>query len=250
MAIKLFITENDEDNILVYKLILSDFQLTVSKTIDEALSYIQSDDFNTTDAVILDVNLDNNIKIGGYNLAYRIIKKKKDVPIIICTGFADDNVVVKNAKLINATLVHKPIDSKLINTIISEIERHKAFDLNEIELKTREFITGAAYLKNIIEHDFDLPIEYLERIDVIEKIETSLINAFGRLKDKDYDDENNFMKALKNNLKMYITNLLDIANHSLYSQLNIGTSEIEFIEEISSTGELILKDLENIETTI
>ncbi len=254
MKRKIFILENEEDNILVYKYVLRDFILLIKDNLEDAIDYVKSDDFNTVDIAILDINLGDSLKIGGFNVAYQIIKKSTLIPIIICSAYADENRVRQNARRINALLVKKPVEESIVEEIYEMIQTNSCLRISDIEQATKEFITGAAYLKYIMENDFTFSPTMLDKMDFVQKIETKIINDFNLIREaktkniaisQDSKGDSDFIDVFKEELTLYIETLLYVVDSTMYNQLNISKNEIEFIEEITSTGNFILNNIGN-----
>mgnify|MGYP001548476704 CR=1 FL=1 len=252
MKRKVFILENEENNIIVYKLILRDFDLIIKDNLEDAITYIKSDKFDSIEIAILDINLGDSLRIGGFNAAYQIIKKTTLIPIIICSAYTEESRVRQNAARINALLLKKPVEESIIESINDLIENNHRLKVNDIEQAAKEFITGAAYLKCIIENDFTFSVKTLERLDYVQKIENKLISNFNIIKDSRTKNEkifktekqnSDFIEKFKDDLTLYVETLLLIVDSTMYNQLNISQSEIEFIEEISSTGNFILNNI-------
>lgn len=245
----LFILENEPDNILVYELLLKDYHLEIRDDLNDAIKYIESEDFQNVDAAILDLNLGESLKIGGFNVAYKIIKKNRHLPIIICSAYADEKNVLINAKRINATVMRKPINERMINVIEEVIYNTKSLRISDVEQATKEFITGAAYLKYILEKDFTFNTHFLEKLDSIVQLETKIIDDFNAInnyklksgKGLTHPEYLEQVEKFKDDMIYYIETLIYVVESTMYSQLNIEKSEMEFIEEILSTGHFILK---------
>jgi len=253
MKYNIFILEDDKDNIVVYKLVLKDFNLFIFENFESALDFIISPEFEKINLAIIDVNLGFGFKISGFNVIYRILKKYPTIPIIICTAYRNDNNVEKYAKIIGAKLIEKPVNSKMVGTINAIVNNKSDNFFGEIEHQVREFMTGAMYLKNILNLDISMPPEYLDKLDKLDKIEERIFSNLEYIKEslvlpeKEIKKEQKFtvIKTFKNDLCFFIKTLIGIIELTLYSQLNLSADEIIFVEEISSLGEKIISQMEN-----
>jgi CheY-like chemotaxis protein len=70
-------------------LLQDEYEITLSKTYEEAVGKVQSNDF---DLIILDIKLDDNAPyiVHGIQFLHMMNKNHADIPVVILTGYQDD----------------------------------------------------------------------------------------------------------------------------------------------------------------
>jgi len=233
----ILIIEDNADNIIVYKLLLKEYNLYIYNELNKAVDFIRmSDEINNIHLAILDINMGTGLKISGFNIFYYIYKKCPSIPIVICTAYSSEEKVQKYANLINAEIVEKPINSDFQKIINNILDRKLKLYVDEFEQLFREFITGIEYVRFLFSKDLSINIEVVNELDSLSKKEQSFLDFF-----KNKSGDKDFSEKLNSDAIFYIQRCLSIINNTLYSELNISKEEIEFIEEISSVGEKLLQ---------
>lgn len=234
MSKNVFIVEDNEDDIVAYKILLKDFNLYVFDDIVKANDFLNSDDFKKIEVAIFDVNLGEGLKISGFNLIYQIVKKHPKLPIIICTAHRNNASVERKAKLVGAALIEKPISKEIIDKINDVPEEKKEIDVSigQLEQQTREFMSATVMLKFLLSKDLSIPLEYIETLDKLEDTEEIIIKNINSLKENE---------AVARGLLTYVETTFDVLTHTLDTELNLEAGEIEFIEEMRSLGHDLLQ---------
>ncbi|GAH46774.1 unnamed protein product, partial [marine sediment metagenome] len=150
----LLIEDNPGDARLIQELLKESrrfyFNLTIQDTLSEGLEMFLKNKF---DIILLDLNLPDSF---GLNTVSIIHEKIKDIPIIVLTGRADEELALKSLKLGSQDyLVKGKIDSILLERSISyAVERHNVMKvLRSSENKIREALYRSNFYKDLFIHD-------------------------------------------------------------------------------------------------
>ncbi len=93
------------------------YQVYVARSGDQALAMIKAEAADI-DLVITDYSMPG---ITGLQLAEKIIKIRKELPVILCSGFSEAAIVDEASKTINCRFLPKPLDMNVLARTIREI---------------------------------------------------------------------------------------------------------------------------------
>jgi len=249
MANKVYIVEDNQINIDLFKAVLSEFELVIFDNFDDALSYINNEGFKNIELAILDVNLGMGLKISGFHIAYRIIKNYPQIPIVICTAYGDDIKIKQKADIIGASVVLKPIKKNFADTIKSLISQKAKLSVSSLEQDLREFITGSQFLKSMISSDTSIPVEYMNKIIKLEETENKILRKLNDILDeraKKFIDFTVSIKEMKDDLTSYIRKFIDLVESTIYNEMNLPADEMQLVTDILNVGEIILEKLKKL----
>jgi DNA-binding NarL/FixJ family response regulator len=240
----IFIAEDDDLIIELYKSVLeNDYELAIFDKVFEAVEYVASDNFKDVSLAILDLNIESGIKIGGFNIAYKIFKKSPTTPIIICSSILDDTEVKKYTKTVKASYLKKPVDVRELKELVNDLVAEKYIDkMHDIEICTREFITASIYLKQLLKFDLMLPEEYESVLNDLEKVEESILADINDLKG---ESKTLSFKVLKTDIEYYVNNLTDIGKSIIYTGSDKADNSLIIVQEMFETGNKLLELLKN-----
>ncbi len=253
---KLFILEDEEINIQTYENVFPSFDLKICSNIEDSIKFIHSSEFNEISLAILDINLGEGLKIGGFNIAYQIVKAAPDMPLIICTAYKSYPEVEKYSRLIGAVLVEKPIKNELVDIINEIIKEAKFGEITELEKFVREFMSGSYYLKRIIEKDALISTDFFDEVGKLEDAEKSILHYFDKIlarktgKAEPYTTVNKLgdKRLFKSIIEYFVPNMMKTLKELLFSlneddqtsDLHSG-DDLIILNELSLLGDNIIE---------
>ncbi len=116
---KILFVDDEEDIVKMSTRMLEylGYQVYAAKSGDHALTMIKAEEVDI-DLVITDYSMPG---ITGLQLAEEIIKLRKELPIILCSGFSEIAIADEASKTINCRFLPKPLDMHVLARTIREI---------------------------------------------------------------------------------------------------------------------------------
>jgi signal transduction histidine kinase len=153
-SIKLLLVEDDAGDRKIVKLALdqssnaADFNIELSDTLSQAIDSLKNKDY---DVVLLDLGLPDS---SGINTVQKVLQANPDVPIIVLTGLADEEMGLKAIEQGAEDYLVKgnSIEHTLVRIIRFAIERKK------VENKLKEAIEAKSQFMSIVSHELRVPL--------------------------------------------------------------------------------------------
>jgi signal transduction histidine kinase len=153
-SIKLLLVDDDAGDRKIVKLALSrssnivDFNIETAETLSEATGCLKNKDY---DVVLLDLGLPDS---RGINTVQKILEANPNVPIVVLTGLADEELGLKAIeKGAEDYLVKgKSIEHTLVRIIRYAIERKK------VEEKLKQAIETKSQFMSVVSHELRVPL--------------------------------------------------------------------------------------------
>jgi len=247
MKYNIFILEDSKLFGNAYKDYLSEHNVFLFGNFSEAVNFVNSPDFSKIDLAILDVNIGKGLKIGGFNIAFQILKINPSLPIVICTGFKDDEDVKKYTKLLKTELIEKPFTREISATIERIMNNRQNEEIHSLEALIRSFITSGIYLRQLITFNYKLQGEHLSLLDKLTTVEQNTISDIEKIDRK--IDNNNIVFDInllnKNDIIFYIDTILSLSKSFLLNRPEIDEEERKMADEIYTSGEFLKEKLLN-----
>ncbi len=116
---KILFVDNEEDIVKMSSRMLEylGYQVYIARSGDQALAMIKAEAADI-DLVITDYSMPG---ITGLQLAEEIIKFRKGLPVILCSGFSEAAIADEASKTINCRFLPKPLDMNVLARTIREI---------------------------------------------------------------------------------------------------------------------------------
>jgi signal transduction histidine kinase len=231
--IRVLMVDDDEIDCLAAKRALSNstipvkFEIETAGTMAKGIDKLKRELF---DVALFDLGLPDS---AGLDTVKSSVSAAGDIPIVVLTGWADDQTGVAAIEL-GATdyLVKGPaIDSMLGRTLLYAMERKK------VEKKLKEALAAKADLVNMVSHDLRIPLTAIkEGIDIVGSGEAGPVN----------EEQREFLTlAIRNveRLTRLITDFLDFEKIDAdKQQFNIQPNNInELVKEVQKTMGPIVK---------
>jgi len=209
--IKLLLVDDDAADRKIVKLALDqssnvmDFNVEIAETLAQATEYLKNKDY---DVVLLDLGLPDS---GGINTVQKAHSTNSNVPIIVLTGLADEEVgleaIEKGAE--DYLVKGMPLEHSLVRIIRYAIERKK------VEIKLKEAIEAKSQFMSMVSHELRVPLASIK-----ESIAIVLDGVIGRIT----KEQRNCLDIAKRNidrLNRLIGDLLD------FNKLEAGKMNFE-----------------------
>lgn len=246
----IFIVDNEEEVLKRFKSFLSEHQLYLFSRLSVALDFIDSPDFALIDVAILDDEIGKGIKIGGLNLAYKIVQKKNSPAVILCDSRENSGYLKKMATIIDVTIYEKPIEPSIVNILPDVIAQNKMKQISDFEQSVREFITGVELLKEYILTDSVLNSGLGSFIKEIQKVENSILPGMNFFLGKKNCAAQNCIQPdgnkFRSDIQYYVRTLTTIVETLLTRNYHIPTQYVSLFQEIDSVGKKVILELDKI----
>jgi signal transduction histidine kinase len=153
-SIKLLLVDDDSGDCKMVKLVLAqssdivDFNTETAETLSEATECLKNKDY---DVVLLDLGLPDS---RGINTVQKAHDANPDVPIVVLTGLANEEMGIEAIKkgAEDYLVKGKPLEYTLVRTLRYAIERKK------IEKKVKEAIEAKSQFMSMVSHELRVPL--------------------------------------------------------------------------------------------
>lgn len=265
MSDGIFILEDDDIIIRRYDQLFDNFYLHIFNNINSALDFVKSDVFDRIKVCVLDINLGYGFKISGFNVAFNILKRDKNMPIVVCTDFYDSPKVIQYCKFLGTKPIEKRSVGKVVKAVTNALAKYEKTHVKDKKIKEeigimendiRYFMSNVIVIRYDLEVNFRIPehLEYMisEFSETEEVISNNYLKVIELAKQKNmnfdrvynnYEGEYPEIEILKNQLYRYIPAIVDYVKEIILINPDIPDEMINMFENIELVSSRILRSV-------